>query len=59
LNLPVPAGKWKQRFDSSDSRWDKDSELAKQAKTHTLTSQGEVELTVQPYQLILFERVGR
>ncbi len=56
VTLPVPGGKWKKRFDSSDPRWDKDSDLSKKAKAQTLSSSGELELLVQPYALALYER---
>jgi maltooligosyltrehalose trehalohydrolase len=59
VTLPVPPGKWKKQFDSSDPRWAKDSDLSAKAKLPTLTSSGEVELTLQPYAFILFQRVAK
>ena len=57
VKLPVPGGKWKQQFDSSDPRWDKDSDLSKKARAHTLKSSGEAELTLPPYTFALYQRV--
>ncbi len=54
IKLIVPAGKWKKQFDSADPRWNKDSELAKPMKAHTLKSEGEVEVTLAPQSFVLY-----
>lgn len=56
--LPVPPGKWKKQFDSSDPRWAKDSDLSVKAKSPILTSSGELTLTLPPYACILYQRTG-
>lgn len=58
VTLPVRPGKWKKRFDSSDPYWAKDSDLSGKPKAQTITSKGEVELTLQPYAFVLYERAG-
>jgi maltooligosyltrehalose trehalohydrolase len=57
LNLPVPGGKWRKQFDSSDPRWDAKSDLSTKPKAHTLNSAGEVEISLPPYALVLYQRI--
>ncbi len=54
ITLSVPGGKWKRQFDSADPRWNADSDLSKPPKSHTLTSHGEVELTLPPQSFVLY-----
>ncbi|MCC6804007.1 MAG: malto-oligosyltrehalose trehalohydrolase [Anaerolineae bacterium] len=54
IRLAIPGGVWKKQFDSADPRWDADSSLAKAAKSHTLKSDGEVELTLAPHAFALY-----
>ena len=54
IKLPIPAGKWRLRLNSADPRWNADSDLAKKAKTRTLDSAGETELTLAPHSIQLY-----
>jgi maltooligosyltrehalose trehalohydrolase len=56
--LPVPAGTWKLQLDSADPRWNADSDLSKRARTHTLKSTGEAEVTVLPHSFVLYLKAG-
>jgi maltooligosyltrehalose trehalohydrolase len=55
VTVPVPIAKWKLQLDSADPRWDKDSDLSRRARQHTLNSNGEVEVTVQPHAFVLYQ----
>jgi hypothetical protein len=54
ITLDVPGGKWRKQFDSADPRWEKDSDLTHKAKAHTLTSEGEVEISLPPHSFVLY-----
>ena len=50
LNLPVPAGSWKRKVDSEESRWGGRGSQA----SDVLVSRGEVRMTLSPWAVVLY-----
>ena len=52
LTLPVPAGRWRKKIDSTDERWQGEGSIIPEA----LDSEGELSLTFGPCSFALFTK---
>ena len=52
--LPVPSGRWQRRLDSAEERWRGNGPAA----AEVTSSAGQVKLRLQPYGVLVWERMG-
>ena len=50
LELPIPAGRWQKKLDSTESRWGGGGSQA----SDVLVSHGEVQMTLSPWAVVLY-----